>query len=69
MYTYDEWGNWVLHIQTGREGAKMLKEMGLIGKMSKEQYEKHMASYRQLQTERNEHLQKWLEDFIQWCKK
>jgi len=55
MYTYDEWRNIVLHIQTGREGIKMLKERGITNTMTKEEYEKHMTSYRkikQLQEER-----------------
>lgn len=54
MYTYDELGNIVLHIQTGREGIKILEKLGITNTMTKEEYEKHMESYRKIQQERTE---------------
>ena len=55
MYTYDEWGNTMLHIQTGREGLKMFKEMGFENS-SKEEYEKHMNSYRKIREEQDKRI-------------
>lgn len=55
MYTCDEWGNTMLHIQTGREGIKMFQEMEYKNP-SKEEYEKHMASWRKLKKERDEQI-------------
>ena len=55
MYTYDEWGNTMLHIQTGREGLKMFKEMGFENP-SKEEYEKHMNSYRKIREEQDKRI-------------
>lgn len=59
MYTYDEWGNTMLHIQTGREGIKIFEEMG-IKNPSKEEYEKHMASWRKIEAERSEQIWEWI---------
>lgn len=67
MYTYDEWGNSMLHIQTGREGMKMFKEMGYKNPPKKE-YEKHMTSYRKIQEEKNKVFQEWLDKFLEYCK-
>ena len=55
MYTYDEWGNSMLHIQTGIEGMKMFQEMGFKNP-SKEEYEKHMASYRRLKAKHDKQI-------------
>lgn len=55
MYTYDEWGNIMFHIQTGREGLKMFEEMG-IKNPSKEEYEKHMNSYRKIREEQDKRI-------------
>lgn len=67
MFTYDEWGNTIFHIQTGREGIKMFKEMG-ISNPSKEEYEKHMASYRKIKEKENQKLQEFLDKFLKYCK-
>lgn len=68
MYTYDEWGNTVLHIQTGRRGMEILKEAGFSNSMTKEQYEKHMASYRRIQERRDKEIQKELDKILKWSK-
>lgn len=68
MYTYDEWGNSVLHIQTGREGMKLLKEAGLRNTMTDEEYKKHMDSYRRIKEKENKQFQERLDKFLEWCK-
>ena len=67
MYTYDEWGNTMFHIQTGREGLKMFKDMGFKN-LSKEEYEKHMNSYKKIKEKENERLQEALDKVLKWCK-
>ena len=67
MFTYDEWGNTMFHMQTGREGIKMFQEMGHKNP-SKEDYDKHMASWRKIQEEKNKVFQEWLDKFLEWCK-
>ena len=60
MYTFDEWGNSVLHIRTGKEGKKMLEEAGFKSTMSDEEYRKHMESHYRLQKEKNDRfLNEW----------
>jgi hypothetical protein len=49
MYTFDEWGNSVLHIRTGKEGMKLLEKSGIKNTMTKEEYKKHMDSHYKLQ--------------------
>jgi len=67
MYTYDEWGNTMFHIQTGRLGIKMFKEMGYKNP-PKEEYDKHMASYKKIQEEKNKKFQEFLDKFLEYCK-
>lgn len=55
MFTYDEWGNTMFHIQTGRSGIKMFEEMGYKN-TPKEEYDKHMNSYRKLKAKRDEQI-------------
>ena len=55
MFTYDEWGNTMLHIQTGKSGIEMFEKMGFKNP-PKEEYDKHMASYRKLREERDKHI-------------
>jgi hypothetical protein len=55
MFTYDEWGKCVFHIQTGREGMKVLQDAGFVN-MPKDEYEKHMTSHRKIQAERDEQV-------------
>ena len=68
MYTYDEWGNYIFHIQTGREGMKLLEERGLKS-CSREEYDKHMASYRRIKEKENKRFNEWLEHFKKWLGK
>lgn len=67
MITYDEWGNTMFHIQTGREGLKMFEEMGFKNP-PKEEYEKHMNSYRKIRKEEDKRLQETLNKVLEWCK-
>ena len=60
MYTYDEWGNSVLHIQTGTAGIKLLQGAGFKNTMTKEEYSRHMKSHYKLQKESSERLWKSL---------
>ena len=64
MYTIDEWGRIVLHIQTGREGYKLLQEAGLTDNLSPEEYKKHMESHYRLQKERHDVIMKQLMSFL-----
>jgi len=68
MYTYDEWGNSVLHLQTGAAGIKMFEEMG-IKSMPRDEYEKHMESYKKLKQKEDEVFQKFLDDFLEKLKR
>ena len=67
MYTYDEWGNIMFHIQTGREGIEAFRKMG-IKNPSKEAYEKHMNSYRKIREEQDKKFQETLNKVLEWCK-
>jgi hypothetical protein len=67
MITYDEWGNYMFHIQTGKEGMELFKQMGFKNP-PKEEYEKHMDSHRKIMKQRNEELQIELDKFLEWCK-
>jgi hypothetical protein len=67
MFTYDEWGNSVWHIQTGREGIELFKNIG-IKNIPKEEYEKHMNSYRKLKEKENIRFQEMIGDILKWCK-
>lgn len=55
MFTYDEWGNIMLHIQTGEEGIKMFEKWGYKNPPKKE-YDKHMFSWRKLRAEQDEQI-------------
>lgn len=68
MFTYDEWGNYIFHIQTGRGGAKLLEEMG-IKNPSKEEYDKHMTSYRKIKKKQDEWLDELMCKLLEWCDK
>lgn len=61
MYTYDEWGNYVFHITTGRKGMELLTQAGLKNTITDEEYSKHMTSYRKLKQEENERFMKEFE--------
>lgn len=65
MYTHDEWGNTVFHIQTGREGMKILKEAEIKNTMTDEEYKRHMESHNKLQKESSERLWKSLTSFFE----
>ena len=53
MYTTDEWGNTVFHMQTGASGMKIFKDAGLLeNQMSNEEMKKHMDSHFKIQRER-----------------
>jgi len=56
MYTYDEWGNSVLHIHTGKKGMEMLKEAGIYNTMTAEEYKKHIDSHYKIQKTNSERL-------------
>lgn len=55
MFTYDEWGNTMLHITTGEEGMKMFEKEGFKNP-SKEEYDKHMNSYRKIKAKQSEQI-------------
>lgn len=65
MFTYDEWGNYVYHIITGKKGLQILKEAGFTNSMTPEEYEKHMNSYRRIQKQRSDELWKSILSCIQ----
>lgn len=64
MYTYDEWGNIVFHIQTGRAGIEMFKEMGIENTITPEEYKKHMDSYRRIQQKRLDAVMIAIKEFL-----
>lgn len=67
MFTYDEWGKMVFHIHTGVRGMKIFEELGFKS-MPREEYDKHMASYRKLKEKEEERLQRMLDIMLKWCK-
>jgi hypothetical protein len=66
MWTTDEWGRTIYHMQTGREGYKMLTEMGIKprGGLSEEEYEKHMESWRKIYKARQDKMWEQLMEFF-----
>lgn len=68
MITTDEWGKTVFHIQTGAAGYKALSDLG-VKSMSSEEYDKHMASYKKIQHEKNKEVQKWAANLIKMLSK